>query len=108
MSSAHLAEACQAVLDDDAIVVFDGGNTVIWANFYYEVRAFNTVVTTPKMGMLGAGVSQALGAQVAHPRRQVVCITGDGAMGFHMQEVETAVRNKLPVIYVVVLDFRSK
>jgi acetolactate synthase-1/2/3 large subunit len=104
MCSAHLAEVCQAVLDDDALLVIDGGNTAIWANFYHEVRAFNTVVTTPKMGMLGAGASQALGAQVAHPRRQVVCITGDGAMGFHMQEVETAVRNKLPVIYVVVCD----
>jgi len=104
MCSAHLAEACQSVLDDDAVLVIDGGNTAIWANFYHEVRAFNTIVTTPKMGMLGAGVSQALGAQVAHPGRQVVCITGDGAMGFHMQEIETAVRNALPVIYVVVCD----
>ena len=104
MCSAHLSEACQSVLDDDAVLVIDGGNTAIWANFYHEVRAFNTIVTTPKMGMLGAGVSQALGAQVANPGRQVVCIIGDGAMGFHMQEIETAVRNALPVIYVVVCD----
>jgi acetolactate synthase-1/2/3 large subunit len=56
------------------------------------------------MGMLGAGVAQALGAQVAHPGRQVYCIIGDGAMGFHPQEIETAVRNQLPVIYLVLCD----
>ena len=35
---------------------------------------------------------------------KVVCITGDGAMGFHMQELETALRHELPVIYLVLCD----
>ena len=56
------------------------------------------------MGMLGAGVSQALGAKLAHPARQVYCVIGDGAMGFHPQEIETAVRNKLAVVYLVLCD----
>jgi acetolactate synthase-1/2/3 large subunit len=56
------------------------------------------------MGMLGAGVSQALGAKAAFPNRQVYCVLGDGAMGFHQQEVETAVRNNLPVIWLVLCD----
>jgi acetolactate synthase-1/2/3 large subunit len=101
---ARVAPACQRVFGDDAILVIDGGNTAVWANFYHEVRTPNTVVTTPKMGMLGAGVGQALGAQVAHPDRRVYCIIGDGAMGFHPQEVETAVRCGLPVVYVVLCD----
>lgn len=100
----HVAVTCQQVFDDDAILVIDGGNTAVWANFYHQVRVPNTVVTTPKLGMLGAGVGQALGAKVAHPERQVCCIIGDGAMGFHPQEVETAVRCGLPVIYVVLCD----
>ena len=104
MHSAHVATICRKEFKDDAILVIDGGNTAIWANFFHEVRTPNTVVTTPKMGMLGAGVSQALGAQVAHPERQVYCIIGDGAMGFHPQEVETAIRNDLPVIYLVLCD----
>jgi acetolactate synthase-1/2/3 large subunit len=49
-------------------------------------------------------VSQALGAKAALPNRQVYCVLGDGAMGFHQQEVETAVRAKLPVIWLVVCD----
>ncbi|MDH5760203.1 MAG: thiamine pyrophosphate-binding protein [Gemmatimonadota bacterium] len=99
-----VAGTCQAIFGEDAILVIDGGNTAVWANFYHQVRAPNTVLTTPKLGMLGAGVGQALGAQVAFPDRQVYCIIGDGAMGFHPQEVETAVRCGLPVIFVVLCD----
>ncbi len=104
MHSAHVAHICQKTFRDDAIMVADGGNTTIWAQFFHEVRGVNTVLGTPKMGMLGAGVSQALGAQVAFPDRQVYCVIGDGAMGFHPQEIETAVRNRLPVVYLVLCD----
>ena len=104
MAPAHVAHTCRDVFDDDATIVIDGGNTAIWANFFHEVRVPGTVLGTPKMGMLGAGVSQALGAQVARPGKQVFCIIGDGAMGFHPQEVETAIRNDLPVIFLVLCD----
>lgn len=104
MHPGHVARVCQESFDEDAILVADGGNTTIWAQFYHQVRAVNALVGTPKMGMLGAGVSQALGAKVAFPRRQVCCIIGDGAMGFHPQEVETAVRHGLPVVYLVLCD----
>ncbi|MCF8130280.1 MAG: thiamine pyrophosphate-binding protein, partial [Deltaproteobacteria bacterium] len=104
MASAHVPHVCQKVFDDDAIVVIDGGNTSIWGLFFHQVRTPNTIVGTPKMGHLGAGISQALGAQTADPARQVYCIIGDGAMGFHQQEIETAVRYNLPVIYLVLCD----
>jgi acetolactate synthase-1/2/3 large subunit len=54
--------------------------------------------------MLGAGVGQALGAKAAWPDRQVYCIIGDGAMGFHSQEIETAVRCDLAVVFLVLCD----
>lgn len=94
----------QQVFDDDTVWVFDGGNTSVWSHFFHETTAHNSVITTFKFGMLGAGVGQALGAQVARPDRQVVCLIGDGAMGFHMQEIETAVRAELPVVFVVFVD----
>jgi acetolactate synthase-1/2/3 large subunit len=104
MNPAHVATVCRRIFDDDAVLVIDGGNTAVWTNFFHEVRTPNTVLSTAKMGMLGAGVSQTLGAKVAHPNRQVYCIIGDGAMGFHMQEIETAVRNKLQVTFLVLCD----
>jgi len=104
MHPAHVPATCRSLFDDDAMLVVDGGNTAIWANFFHEVRTPNTVFTTPKMGMLGAGCSQVLGVAAAFPERQAYCILGDGAMGFHMQEIETAVRNELPVIWLVLCD----
>lgn len=104
MHPAHIATTCDKVFADDAIMVIDGGNTAIWGNFYHQVRRPHTLLGTAKMGMLGAGVSQALGAKVAFPERQVYCVIGDGAMGFHQQEIETAVRNDLRVIWIVVCD----
>ncbi|MBW2258781.1 MAG: thiamine pyrophosphate-binding protein, partial [Deltaproteobacteria bacterium] len=82
----------------------DGGNTAVWGNFYSELRRPNTLLATFKFGMLGAGVGQVLGAKIERPEAQVVGILGDGAMGFHMQELETALREKLPVVYLVLCD----
>ena len=104
MHSSHLAPACQEVFGDDAVLVVDGGNTAVWANLYHEVRRPHSMLSTYKFGMLGAGVAQALGAQVAAPDRRVVCITGDGAFGFHPQEIETAVRCDLPIVVLVTVD----
>jgi acetolactate synthase-1/2/3 large subunit len=102
--SSRVATVCQEIFDDDAVLVIDGGNTAIWANLYHEVRAPHTLLSTYKFGMLGAGIPQALGARVALPERQVYCIIGDGAMGFHPQEIETAVRNDLAVVFLVLCD----
>ena len=104
MASAQVVEVCQAAFDDDDVMVIDGGNTAIWSNFYHEIRKPNTLVTTAKMGMLGAGLAQALGAQVARPENRVYALMGDGAMGFQPQEIETAVRHGLPVIFIVFCD----
>ena len=104
MNTAHVAVACKKVFDKDAIAVFDGGNTSVWGQFFYKCTNPGSGISTPKMGMLGAGVSQALGAAAAFPGRQVYCIIGDGAMGFHPQEVETAVRNNFRVVYLVMAD----
>lgn len=102
--SAHVPVICQELFGDGAVVVNDGGNAVIWGQFFHEVRVPGSMLGTPKMGMLGAGVAQALGAQVARPGARVYCIIGDGAMGFHPQEIETAVRHRLPVVYLVLCD----
>lgn len=104
MITAHVPAVCRKVFNEDAIVVFDGGNTAVWGNFYSELRVPNTQLATAHFGHLGAGIGQALGAAVAHPDRQVYCLIGDGAMGFNMQEIETAVRHQLKPIFLVCCD----
>jgi acetolactate synthase-1/2/3 large subunit len=104
MHSAQVPAACQRFFGDDTVHVFDGGNATVWASFFSEINRPDTLLSTFKFGMLGAGVSQALAGQIARPDSKVVCIIGDGAMGFHFQELETALRNELPVIYLVLCD----
>jgi len=86
------------------LLAIDGGNTAVWCAHYYRNARPDAIHSTFKFGMLGAGVGQALGLKAAHPDRPVVCIIGDGAMGMHPQEIETAVREQLPVVYVVLCD----
>ena len=104
MNPAHVAHTCQQVFPTGSVLVADGGNAAVWAMMFSESRVPNSILSTFKMGMLGAGVAQACGAAVARPAHPVCCIIGDGAMGFHPQEVETAVRNGLRVVFVVVCD----
>lgn len=104
MNTAHVAVACKRNFEANALAVFDGGNTAVWGQFFYKCTNPGSGISTPKMGMLGAGVGQALGVAAAYPDRQVYCIIGDGAMGFHPQEVETAIRNDLKPVYLVVSD----
>lgn len=104
LTAGHVARACQEVFPKDSFVVLDGGNTAVWGNFYHECLVPGTILATFKFGMLGAGVAQALGAKAAHPDRFVYCLIGDGAMGFNMQEIETAVRHRLKVVYLVCCD----
>ena len=104
MNPAHIGAVCREVFPEDTVLVADGGNATIWAMFYHQVKVPNTVLSTFKFGMLGAGMAQAVGAAVAQPGKPVCCIIGDGAMGFHPQEIETAVRNKAQVVYIVLCD----
>jgi len=101
---AHVPATAQDVMPDDTVWVFDGGNTVVWANFLHTATVPRSVLSTFKFGMLGAGMGQALGAAVAAPDRRVCVITGDGAFGMHPTEVETAVRLGLPIVFVVLVD----
>jgi acetolactate synthase-1/2/3 large subunit len=104
MHPAHIGAVCRELFPPESVLVADGGNATIWAMFYHQVLVPNTVLSTFKFGMLGAGMAQAVGAAIARPGKPVCCIIGDGAMGFHSQEVETAVRNKAQVIYIVLCD----
>jgi thiamine pyrophosphate-dependent acetolactate synthase large subunit-like protein len=91
-------------LPDDAVIVRDGGCTSLWELAYFELRS-NDYLWTSKFGHLGTGLPYAIGAQLCvGPERRVCLITGDSAFGFHVMELETAVRHRLPIVTVVNYD----
>ena len=88
----------------NAVTVLDGGNTTLWGVAFNQIYEPNSFLYSVKMGYLGTGVPFAIGAKLAAPERQVYCITGDGALGFNIMEMETALRENAPVIVLVAVD----
>lgn len=88
-----------AALPDDAILVGDTGFSAIWSSNMIPMREGQTYLRAA--GSLGWAFPASLGAQCAAPERTVVCFTGDGALYYHLSELETARRRNLPVVLVV-------
>jgi acetolactate synthase-1/2/3 large subunit len=82
----------------------DGGNTSLWTASYNPILAPRSYLYTAKFGHLGTGLPYAIGAKLAAPDRPVYLISGDGALGFNIQELETARRYNLPIVVVVSCD----
>lgn len=104
MHPAQVPHIARTMFPEDTILIADGGNTAVFSAFFWQIQKAGTALGTPHMGHLGAGVGQALGAAVAFPDRTVCCIIGDGAFGMHPQEIETAVRHGLKVVFIVIAD----
>lgn len=95
------AKAAFDAFGSDAIVTIDGGETSAWAGMFSRSSVPGGVLTNGYLGALGVGSGFAIGAQVAHPERRVVQVAGDGAVGFHLLEVDTMVRHGLPIVTIV-------
>ena len=97
----HAAKAAFDSFGPDVIVTIDGGETGAWSGMFSRSSAPGGVLTNGYLGALGVGFGFAVGAQVAHPERRVVQVAGDGAVGFHLQEIDTMVRHNLPIVTIV-------
>jgi len=102
-TSRFVYEATRAV-PDDAILVRDGGAVAIYAWTYTQCRPTD-LIWSQNFGHLGTGLPYAIGAQLAARDRRVVLLTGDSAFLFHISELETAVRKKLPIVCIVGCDY---
>jgi acetolactate synthase-1/2/3 large subunit len=88
------------VLDDDAVVIGDGGDFVSFAGKYVEPARPGGWLDPGPFGCLGTGLGYAIAARLARPSAQVVLLLGDGAAGFSLLDADTLVRHRLPVVIV--------
>jgi acetolactate synthase-1/2/3 large subunit len=100
----HPHQAASAVFEamgEDAIVAVDGGEMTAWCEPLNRASQPGAYLTAGYLGALGVGQGFAMAAAVAHPRRPVFLLSGDGALGFNLQEFDTMARHQLRVITVV-------
>ncbi len=83
--------------DGNAIVTTDVGQHQIWTAHHYAFNHPRSLLTSGGLGTMGYGFPAAIGASLAAPDQQVVCISGDGSFQMNLQELMTAVDYQLPV-----------
>jgi acetolactate synthase-1/2/3 large subunit len=88
------------LLDDDAVVIGDGGDFVSYAGKYVEPGRPGGWLDPGPYGCLGTGLGYAIAARVARPSAQVAVLLGDGAAGFSLMDADTLVRHRLPVVMI--------
>ena len=98
------AELDSALAGLPAIVTADASYSTIWMGNYLRARRSGQRFLSPRgLAGLGWGVPLALGAKAAQPGASVVALVGDGGFGHVWSELETSVRERLPIV-VVLLD----
>ncbi|MFM9938100.1 MAG: acetolactate synthase 3 large subunit [Hyphomicrobiaceae bacterium] len=83
--------------DLDTYVTTDVGQHQMWAAQLYRFEEPNRWMTSGGLGTMGYGLPAAIGAQIAHPKSNVVCVSGDASILMNIQEMSTAVQYHLPV-----------
>jgi acetolactate synthase I/II/III large subunit len=91
-------------LDRDDIVLADTGAGKMWMSRLYPTYEPETCLVSNGLSAMGFAVPGAIGAKLARPDKKVVAMTGDGAFLMNSQELETAVREGISLVVLVLVD----
>ena len=93
----YVIEKIYELTKGDAIITTEVGQNQMWACQFYKYDKPRTWLSSGGLGTMGYGLPAAIGAQLAFPNKLVIDIAGDGSIQMNIQELATAVINKLPV-----------
>ncbi|MGC8977466.1 MAG: biosynthetic-type acetolactate synthase large subunit [Candidatus Ratteibacteria bacterium] len=93
----YIIERISEYTKGDAIICTEVGQNQIWTAQYYKFKKPRTLITSGGLGTMGYGFPASIGAKVANPDKIVIDIAGDGSIQMNIQELATAVSNKIPV-----------
>jgi len=92
------------VLDARDILISDVGMCKLWAAKFYPVYRNNTFVLSNGFASMGFSLPSSIVAKLIHPERNVVALSGDGGFMMNVQDLETACRLKLNIVFVIFND----
>ncbi len=92
------------VMDKEDIVVSDVGAHKMWISRHYHCYMPNTCLISNGFAAMGIAVPGAIAAKMVYPERRVLAIVGDGGFMMNCQEIETAVRMRVPIVVLVMRD----
>jgi acetolactate synthase-1/2/3 large subunit len=103
MTGRHIVEVIYPLLTEEVVFLIDGGNIGQWAHMLAD-RYPGNWLTCGASAVVGWGLPGAMGAKLAYPSRQVLLLSGDGAFGFTLGELESASRQGISFVAVVAVD----
>jgi acetolactate synthase-1/2/3 large subunit len=100
----RLVAETRAALKPEDIVLVDSGAVKMWMARLYPTYRPNTCLVSNGLSTMGFALPGALGVKLAAPQRKVLAVTGDGGFLMNSQEIETALREKIPYVILVWVD----
>lgn len=100
----RIAADIRNAMDDSDIVLADTGAIKMWMSRLYPTYQPLTCLTSNGLSTMAFSLPGALGAKLAYPERKVLAVMGDGSFLMNSQEIETAVREKIPLVVLIWVD----
>ena len=102
LTGQYVIEKLSEITQGDAIISTEVGQHQMWAAQFYKYTKPRTFLTSGGLGTMGYGLGASLGAQVGNDDKKVINIAGDGSFRMNLNEIITAVRYNLPVVFLVI------
>ena len=83
------------ITEGESIIASDVGQHQMWLAQFYAFKNPRAHLTSGGLGTMGFGLPAAIGAKFGRPDKRVICVAGDGSFQMNMQELGTAVENKM-------------
>lgn len=100
----EIVRSVRDVLSEEDIVVLDNGIYKLWFSRLYKTFRPNTFLVDNALATMGAGLPSGIAAKILHPDRRVLVVTGDGGFMMNSQEIETALRHRVPLVVLILND----
>ncbi|NSW82624.1 MAG: biosynthetic-type acetolactate synthase large subunit [Syntrophothermus sp.] len=97
----YVVEQIYYATQGNAIITTEVGQNQMWAAQFYKFTRPRTFITSGGLGTMGFGLPAAIGAKIARPDMTVIDIAGDGSIQMNIQELCTAVEQRLPVVICI-------